>query len=1142
MYLLKFIDLIKGQCAIFFLAALILISGCKEKIEPLYSKRSIQLRPERAQQLAQQVKDEVSVQVAEGLELVLWAADTLVADPIALSVDDQGRVFYTSATRQEHSEFDIRGHRNWMTASISFQTVEDRRAFLKEVFSETNEEGQKFLKDLNGDGILDWKDLAVEKEQVWFVEDASGDGFADRAQLYLEDFHQEITDVANGIEAYNGEVFISVGPDMWRTGDRDHDGIADQVTSISHGFAVHIGFSGHGMSGAKVGPDGRIWWGIGDIGMNVVDKEGKRWKYPNQGVIVRSELDGSGFEVYSAGVRNTHEFAFDQYGNLISVDNDGDHQGERERLVYLINGSDSGWRINWQFGKYTDPDNNGYKVWMEERLHIPRWEGQAAYILPPIQNYVNGPTGLVFNPGTALDERWYNHFFVAEFRGSPANSPLHAFTLKPKGASFELDQTQEVVRGLLPTGMDFGPDGALYFGDWIDGWGTKDYGRIWKLDVAAGAGSSIRQETRELIQSDFKKTSVEELQNLLHHQDMRVRQKAQFELTTRSNKGFNALKAAAEQKEYQLARVHGIWGIGQMARQQKISYGQALVSLLQDNDAEINAQAAKILGDINFTEAGNQLVPLLKHASLRVQLHACEALGRIQFKEAVQPILDMLEKNNDDDSWLRHAGMIALGRIGDEDALSSLKDHASPALRIAAVVALRRMGSPKVAEFLGDAEEYIVTEAARAINDDYSIEEALPSLAKVLRNSNFQNEALLRRAINANLRLGKAENMDILVAYIGNTQASPAMRAEAIAALGGWAKPSVFDRVDGRYRGVIEREDAPVREIFAEILDPLLTSTQPLVQNAAAQVAGKLQIQGAEQDLLALLKSNPDAQVRQTSLESLFKLRSPLLNEALVVAFADQDQGVRSAALTIVPQSEIAPQQAVKLFDRIMKKGTATEKQAALAALGSMTNPEAVSAMGNYLNNLMAGTAVPAVRLDIIEAVKSQGDKALLEKLQAYENGKNPNDPLSPYLETLEGGDSRRGWGIFYENEAAQCVRCHTIFEMGGTAGPGLAGVGDRLTPLELLAAVVAPSAAYAAGYEVVTLGLDNNETLTGVVLEESADSLKIKVGDQGVRQLAKSAIKERKSVPSSMPPMGQILSKHEIRDVVALLKELKAQ
>jgi len=382
----------------------LLLCTCKQKIEQIYPSKSIEINSDYAQTLADDIQYEVSLNIADGFELSLWAADTLIDDPIAISIDDHGRIFYTRAIRQTHSEFDIRSHKNWMTASISFETVEERRAFLRETFSETNEEGRKFLMDLNGDGQLDWRDLTFEKEQVWFVEDASGDGFADRTQLYLEDFNQEITDVANGLEAYNGEVFIAVGPDLWRTGDRDHDGIADVVNSISHGYAVHIGFGAHGMSGVKIGPDGRIWWGIGDIGMNVVDQDGKRWKYPNQGVIVRSELDGSAFEVYAAGVRNTHEFAFDQYGNLISVDNDGDHQGERERLVYLINGSETGWRINWQFGKYTDPDNNSYKVWMEERMHVPHWDGQAAYFLPPITNFVNGPTGLVYNPGTALGE------------------------------------------------------------------------------------------------------------------------------------------------------------------------------------------------------------------------------------------------------------------------------------------------------------------------------------------------------------------------------------------------------------------------------------------------------------------------------------------------------------------------------------------------------------------------------------------------------------------------------------------------------------------------------------------------------------------------------------------------------------------
>ena len=85
----------------------------------------------------------------------------------------------------------------------------------------------------------------------------------------------------------------------------------DTKVSISHGYAVHIGFGGHGMSGAIEGPDGKIYWGIGDIGANLTALNGDTFKYPNQGVLVRSNPDGSDFEVFAAGLRNTHEFVFD---------------------------------------------------------------------------------------------------------------------------------------------------------------------------------------------------------------------------------------------------------------------------------------------------------------------------------------------------------------------------------------------------------------------------------------------------------------------------------------------------------------------------------------------------------------------------------------------------------------------------------------------------------------------------------------------------------------------------------------------------------------------------------------------------------------------------------------------------------------
>jgi quinoprotein glucose dehydrogenase len=1119
----------------------LIFQTCKEEIEPLYPTKVISLQEDQAAELASKIRKEVAAEVAEGLDLSLWAVDSLVSDPIAISIDPQGRVFYTSATRQSNSEFDIRGHRNWITASVSFQTVEDRRAFLRETFSETNEEGERSLKDLNEDGVLDWRDLTVEKEQVWFVEDASGDGIADRAQLYLEDFHEEITDVANGVEYHDGEVFISVAPDMWRTKDRDNDGIADEKQSISHGYAVHIGFSGHGMSGAKIGPDGRIWWGIGDIGMNVVDKEGKHWKYPNRGVIVRSELDGSGFEVYAAGVRNTHEFVFDQYGNLITEDNDGDHRGERERLVYLINGSDSGWRTNWQYGKYTDPDNNDYKVWMDERLHVPRWEGQAAYILPPIANYVNGPTGMVYNPGTALGPEWYDHFFIVEFRGSPANSPLHAFTLTPKGASFELATTQEVVKGILPTGLDFGPDGALYFSDWIEGWGTKDAGRIWKLDVPGGAASPVRRETRQLIEADFSKNSEEELSNLLAHRDMRVRQKAQFELAKRGRNGYEALLAVAQQSTHQLARIHALWGLGQLSRK-NIDYAEVFIPFLQDDDPEIIAQAAKMLGDVRYSEAGEALLPLVQHELPRVRLLTTEALGRMACKNAVQPIIQMLRANNDEDAWLRHAGAIALARIGEEDPLAALHTDDSRAVRTAAVIALRRMSSPHVAAFLHDADEYVVTEAARAINDDFSIEAALPDLARVLSEERFTGEPLLRRAINANLRVGEKENIDLLVAYATRSSAPAAMRAEALAALSTWPKPSVFDRVDGRYRGEITREATPVVETLQPILNDLLNDPQPAVQTAAAEAAARLELSEAAPTLLAMVKNAPDGQVRQAALKALHGLKAASLTEALQIAIADEDNEVRSAAVEILPESGIAEGDAVQLFQRIIQAGTIEEQQAAFSSLGAYRGEEAVQTLEEALNQLTLGRQPPDIQLDIIEAVEKQGDPNLMEKLEAYQAAKPKGDPLALYRETLAGGNFRRGWRIFNNHEAAQCVRCHAIFERGGNVGPTLAGVGDRLSNEEILESLVQPSATLAPGYGIVILEMEDGESVSGTVLEETETQLRLRIAKEDIRTLEKSRIANRENIPSSMPPVGDILTKREIRDLVAFLGRLREE
>ncbi len=734
--------------------------------------RDVKLSAADVTRLADEARASVKVEIPPNFELKLWAPDSLIVDPVALEFDEKGTVYATSTSRN-NMPLDIREHPTWVPTVHTLKTVPDLRQFYEKELAPERSAKNQWLPDLNQDGSNDIRDLALLKERLYRIQDTDGDGIADTSKIMIEGFNVDPTyDVAGGLLYNQGDLLIGIAPGVWRLKDDNGDGTIDRQIVISEGYSIHPAFGGHGISGLTMGPDGRIYWEVGDIGLDVTDKSGKRWSYPNQGAVMRSEPDGSNFEVFATGIRNLQEFSFDEYGNLISVDNDGDHQGETERVVYIPNGSDSGWRSNWQYGKYTDAKNNRYNVWMDENMFKPRFAGQAAHIIPPVAAYHAGPSGMVYNPGTALSDEWRNYFFVSSFPGSAAGARIYGFKLKADGAGFSLEDDKVLLRGILTVGLKFGPDGALYLADWITGWDSKNKGRIWKLDSPAAAANPMRAEVRTLIAANFGTRSATDLSTLLRHVDMRIRQKAQFELVRRGD--VKSLLAAAKDPANQLARIHGVWGVAQLARTAKggAEHAPLLVPFLTDADAEIRAQTAKMIGDLRYAQAAAKLVPLLADSAPRARFFAAEALGRIAYKPATAQIVAMLAANDDADVYLRHAGSLALSRIGDAAALGALSSNPSRGVRIAAIVALRRLRSPEVGRFVTDADDAIVLEAARAINDDGGIDGALPALARVLDEKRFTAEPLLRRAISANLKVGTGEAIARLETFAADVGAA----------------------------------------------------------------------------------------------------------------------------------------------------------------------------------------------------------------------------------------------------------------------------------------------------------------------------------------------------------------------------------
>lgn len=1127
------------SCLPFAAYCLFLAAGCNTEPDiPVETPLVVTEDSLQGEEKAKLAIENTAVRLADGLEISLWASDSLVPDPIAMDIDDKGRIYVSRSNRIKNSEFDIRGHRDWMTPSIAFQSVEDRRAFLRETFSAEKSTENEWLPDLNNDSIHDWRDLAVEKEEVWMLEDLDGNGVADRSTRILEDFHEEITDVAGALHVKDNELFVGVGPDLWRVWDSNDDLVMDSKKSIATGFAVHIGFGGHGMSGVVQGPDGKIYWGIGDIGASITTVDGEKHHYPNQGVIVRANPDGSDFEVFARGLRNTHEFVFDAYGNIISSDNDGDHQGESERLVHIVEGSDAGWRANWQYGKYTDEKNNGYNVWMDEKLYIPRWDGQAAYIIPPITNYHNGPTGMAYNPGTALGKEWLDKFFLVEFVGDPGLSHIWSFSLEAEGASFRLGEETDLLSGILPTGLRFGPDGALYMADWINGWGAKNAGRIWKIDVDPEKDNlrEEREETQRLMTLDYSDMSTDELVGLLRYPDKRIRQKAQFQLAERTFWGYRALKDVLKEEQNQWARIHAIWAIGQMGAEDP-DKAAPLMEILHDGDPEIIAQAAKVLGDLRYQEAAAELLPLLKHQHPRVQFFAAQALGRMAYEPAVEPLVELLAQNQDKDLYIRHAAVLALSRIGAGDAMAALAGNPDRSLRIAAVLVLRRLQDARVAHFLKDQDEYIVTEAARAINDDWSIEAALPDLAAILGEGRFSSEALIRRAINAALRVGGERELDLLINFAREAENPPVLRGEALAALGTWASPSVLDRVDGRYRGELNRDVQPVIRSIEEHIPVLLTDRDPEILSGLAKTLGLLGIESYNKEMHALFSQHDSPEVRAAMLQALGNLGYAEIGQVIEQGMRDSHPDVRSTAVSLVSKLEIDKAELPRVVDPIFSRGSVGEQQTMLTVLGDMPLDKSEEVLSGLITKASRGQLQPDVILDLIEAVEATESEKLISRLGELRSGGYTADS---YQETLYGGRWWQGRAVFNSNPTAQCVRCHAVDGAGGKVGPPMDNIGSLLSREQILESLIEPSARIAPGYGNVTLTLKDGQVVTGLLKEETPEYLLLGTAEAEPMEIPVSRIAKRENAMSAMPAMGRMISRRELRDLIHYLASLK--
>lgn len=1136
--------------------------------------------------------------VAPGLKVDTFAAEPDVRNPVAISVDAHGRVFVVESDRRRSSVFDIRGHKDWLEADLSFRTVSERADFLKQQVSPTNAAvikrltggGRGTFEDFNKDGAIDWRDLEVQTERIRLLQDTDGDGHADRVSVFADGFTNIVAGVAAGVLAHRDAVYFACIPDLWKL-PADSSSALPQRTKLLSGFGVHIAFGGHDMHGLIMGPDGRLYWSIADRGTDT--NLFARIKNPlpgltpellaDSGCVFRAYPDGSDFEVIAWGLRNPQELAFDEFGNLFTADNNGDG-GDKARWHYVVEGADFGWRIGWQ--------------WLEARAYQPKmgpWNGErlwhlaesntAAYLLPPLAHIGHGPAGLVYNPGTGLPREFDRHFFLCDFPGH-----VLMWTNIPDGASFKVGPIKNFFGDLGPTDVAFHPDGGVLVSDWFKSFDKSDKGRLYRIhDPATDASEAVR-ETRRLLVEGVAKLGVEARAELLGHADMRVRLGAQWALASMTN--FPVLsRVAMDSRRTLRARIHAIWALEQAIREIRMGPRQrnnvdyraemnSLVSLLKDRELEVRAQACKLMASALCGDAQKPLRELFHDSEPRVQAFALRAYTRLFQQRAyvaatvTQPLatrahiairdvvkgswgvaeqgfdypgdeLRQLLERSRGGPYVLHEGVNLFAELVKLLPASSLKELFQSErsqvrnVRLAELLTLRRLANPDIAHFLSDPDSQLALEAARAIND-VPIEAAYPQLAALLPSA--QAELRNPQSEITFFTFRRALNANFRLGDATNAQA-----LVAFAARGDLPEPLRIEALE--LLGDWARP--PARDHVMGLYRPLPSRDGKVAAEALSPAVASLLTNAPQEVRLAAIKTVAALGLKEVDLFTVVADRQQATEvrvEALrFLARINDWRYVGALNLALGDSSEPLRIAATRLqggsstaqLAKVLEGGSIAEKQSALAALASIKSVDADALLAGQVEALLKETLAKELVLDVLEVASNR--PWLKSKLDAYQSRFPKGDPLAAYRPVLFGGNAENGRKLFIENQQIACFRCHKIHGEGGEVGPELAGVGTRKGRDYLLESILYPNKQIAADYENLLVTLKNGTIYAGQVKQATDKELLLNSPEDGLVKVATADIKERQRGLSAMPEeLVTYLSKRELRDLVEFLATLK--
>lgn len=553
-------------------------------------------------------------ELEEGFQIELIASEPLIADPVAMSVDENGVLYVV--------------------------------------------EMPGYPLDVGGSG------------RVRILTDTDGDGRPDESHIFADSLT-----LPTGIMRWKNGVIVTDAPGVIYLEDTDGDGYADKRETLLTGFALsnpqhNVNTPIYGLDNwIYISNEGTIWW-TEDYQEQFGDK-GAKIRFPNNDEAPTLGINGldrsirfrpDTYQLESLSSWSQFGHTFDAWGHYFQVNNANHQFHEVLASRYLLRNPDLPIRRAMHEPAKADHTEEVFPITQnpEHQLLTDRGVFTSA-------------CGITYYLGGLFPEDYAQATFVAE----PVHNLVHVDVLRDDGATFTARRMHEEREFLASTDSWFrpvnfyiGPDGALYVVDyyrqivehpeWTDAetaagndlYNGSDRGRIYRITPK---GSPPMNWANSL---DLATRSGVELVATLENENIWWRRNAQRMLADhKPSTAIEPLIKLFQESTSPVARVHALWTLERLGR-----ITPELISEALKDDAPGVRENALILAESMAENAPELVGPILSlerddHPKVRFQL--LNTLGFVDHPSA-EAVRQRLLHADIDDEWIQIAALLSV--------------------------------------------------------------------------------------------------------------------------------------------------------------------------------------------------------------------------------------------------------------------------------------------------------------------------------------------------------------------------------------------------------------------------------------------------------------------------------------------------